>query len=48
MKEQLVRSNAISARAEQVTDLLMLSYEPILVWRLDGGIERWGRAALWI
>jgi PAS domain S-box-containing protein len=35
----------ISARVEHVTDLLMLSYEPILVWRLDGDIEGWNAGA---
>ena len=28
-----------------MTDLLTLSYEPILVWRLDGGIEGWNAGA---
>jgi PAS domain S-box-containing protein len=45
MNEQPVRSNALSASAERVTDLLALSYEPILVWRLDGGIEVWNVGA---
>jgi PAS domain S-box-containing protein len=43
MNEQPVRSNAPSARA--VVDLLALSYEPILVWRFDGGIEVWNGGA---
>jgi PAS domain S-box-containing protein len=43
MNEQPVRSNAPSARA--VVDLLALSYEPILVWRFDGGIEVWNAGA---
>jgi PAS domain S-box-containing protein len=45
MNEQPVGSNAPSARAKRVTDLLTLSYEPILVWRLDGGIEDWNAGA---
>src|ERR1700752_35536 len=45
MKEQSVRSNATSARPEPMRDLLTLSYEPILTWRLDGGIESWNAGA---
>src|SRR6201981_804928 len=45
MNEQAVRSNATSARPEPMTDLLALSYEPILTWRLDGGIESWNAGA---
>jgi PAS domain S-box-containing protein len=45
MKEKSVRSNATSAGAERMTDLLTLSYEPILVWRFDGGIEGWNAGA---
>jgi PAS domain S-box-containing protein len=45
MKEQLVWSNATSAHPERMRDLLMLSYEPILVWRLDGGVESWNAGA---
>jgi PAS domain S-box-containing protein len=45
MKEQPVRSNATSASTAGMTDLLALSYEPIVVWRLDGGIERWNAGA---
>ena len=45
MKEQPARSNATSARTERMSDLLALSYEPILVWRLDGGIEGWNAGA---
>jgi PAS domain S-box-containing protein len=43
MNEQPVRSDAPSVRA--VVDLLALSYEPILVWRFDGGIEVWNAGA---
>jgi PAS domain S-box-containing protein len=45
MKERPVRSNASSARIGRMTDVLGLSYEPILVWRLDGGIESWNAGA---
>jgi PAS domain S-box-containing protein len=37
--------NATSARAERFADLLMLSYEPMLAWRLDGPIEFWNAGA---
>lgn len=37
--------NATSARAERLADLLTLSYEPMLVWRLDGLIELWNAGA---
>jgi len=45
MKEQSVRSKARSARVARAVDLLSLSYEPILVWQLDGGIEDWNAGA---
>jgi PAS domain S-box-containing protein len=45
MKEQSVRSKAPSVRAERAIDLLTLSYEPILIWRLDGDIEDWNVGA---
>jgi PAS domain S-box-containing protein len=32
-------------RAERIADLLTLSYEPMLVWRLDGMIEFWNAGA---
>jgi PAS domain S-box-containing protein len=34
-----------SARAERLVDLLALSYEPMLAWRLDGAIELWNAGA---
>ena len=37
--------NASSAGAERLADLLMLSHEPMLVWRLDGPIEFWNAGA---
>ena len=42
---QSVRSSATSAHPERMTDLFRLSFEPILVWRLDGGIEGWNAGA---
>jgi PAS domain S-box-containing protein len=45
MKEQSIQSKARSARVERAVDLLTPSYEPILVWRLDGGIEDWNAGA---
>jgi PAS domain S-box-containing protein len=45
MKEQSIQSKARSARVERAADLLTLSYEPILVWQLDGGIEDWNAGA---
>ncbi len=42
MKNELAQSRPPPAR---LTDLLELSYEPILVWRLDGDIEIWNAAA---
>ena len=32
-------------RAERLASLLTLSYEPMFVWHLDGGIEFWNRGA---
>ena len=34
-----------SERAERLANLLTLSYEPMLVWRLDGPIEFWNTGA---
>jgi len=45
MNGQLVRSDALSMRAKRAIDLLTLSYEPILVWQLDGCIEDWNTGA---
>ena len=45
MNEQPIRSNAPSARTRRASDLLALSYEPILVWRLGGFIEDWNAGA---
>src|SRR5215831_9346842 len=41
-----VRSGAVvDARAERLASLLTLSYEPMLVWELDGPIEFWNTGA---
>ena len=45
MEEPAAQSTAHSARAERMPDLLALSYEPILAWRIDGGIELWNAGA---
>jgi PAS domain S-box-containing protein len=37
--------NVTFARAERLADLLTLSYEPMLVWTLDGAIEFWNAGA---
>jgi PAS domain S-box-containing protein len=34
-----------SERAERLANLLKLSYEPMLAWRLDGPIEFWNTGA---
>ena len=36
---------AAPERAERLADLLTLSYEPMLAWRLDGPIEFWNAGA---
>ncbi len=36
---------ASAERAERLADLLTLSYEPMLAWRLDGPIEFWNAGA---
>jgi PAS domain S-box-containing protein len=37
-----------SERAERLANLLTLSYEPMLAWRLDGPIEFWNTGAEWL
>ena len=39
------KSNATSALADRLADLLVLSYEPMLAWTLDGLIELWNAGA---
>lgn len=45
MKSQPAPPNAPSAPSQRAADLLALSYEPMLVWRLDGSIESWNEGA---
>jgi len=42
---QEFRITDTSERAERLTNLLMLSYEPMLAWNLDGSIEFWNAGA---
>ena len=39
------RSGGYQQAAERLSDLLTLSYEPMLAWRLDGVIEFWNAGA---
>ena len=39
------RSEATNRPSERLSDLLTLSYEPMLAWRLDGVIEFWNAGA---
>jgi PAS domain S-box-containing protein len=45
MERQSTESNATSASAERLANLLRLSYEPMLAWGLDGTIEFWNAGA---
>ena len=45
MERYPAEPKATSARAERLSDLLTLSYEPMLAWRLDGVIEFWNAGA---
>ena len=45
LKREFAATEATSGRAGRLTDLLMLSDEPMLVWRLDGSIEFWNAGA---
>src|SRR6478735_11268553 len=45
MERESVETEATSERAERLANLLALSYEPMLVWRLDGAIEFWNAGA---
>ena len=38
-------ADEVLERAERLANLLTLSYEPMLVWRLDGAIEFWNAGA---
>jgi PAS domain S-box-containing protein len=45
MKREPVSPDASSQRTERLADLLILSYEPMLAWKLDGPIEFWNDGA---
>jgi len=45
-KRELSVVNAGSERTERLASLLTLSYEPMLVWRLNGPIEFWNTGAV--
>jgi PAS domain S-box-containing protein len=45
MERQPAKPSATSAGEERLADLLMLSSEPMLAWRLDGSIELWNAGA---
>jgi PAS domain S-box-containing protein len=45
MASESAEMEAPSGRAERLFDLLALSYEPMLTWRLDGEIEFWNAGA---
>jgi PAS domain S-box-containing protein len=45
MERQPAKPSATSAGAERLADLIILSYEPMLAWRLDGSIELWNAGA---
>ena len=42
---ETAETEASSERSDRLASLLMLSYEPMLVWRLDGPIEFWNAGA---
>jgi PAS domain-containing protein len=45
MGSEFAETQAASERAERLANLLTLSYEPMLAWRLDGPIEFWNAGA---
>jgi hypothetical protein len=45
MQMECESAKATSRRAERLANLLMLSYEPMFAWRLDGAIELWNAGA---
>lgn len=45
MEDHCAETKATSERAERLANLLMLSYEPMLAWNLDGSIEFWNAGA---
>ena len=47
MKDHCAETEATSERAERLANLLMLSYEPMLAWNLDGSIWNAGAERLY-
>ena len=45
IERELSRAEAASERAERLASLLTLSYEPMLLWQLNGPIEFWNAGA---
>ena len=45
MERKSAETEATSESAERLSDLLTLSHEPMLAWRLDGAIEFWNAGA---
>ena len=45
MERQFPETKATAERAGRLANLLMLSYEPMLAWSLDGAIEFWNAGA---
>jgi PAS domain S-box-containing protein len=45
IERELSQAEAASQRAERLGSLLSLSYEPMLVWQLNGPIEFWNTGA---
>jgi PAS domain S-box-containing protein len=45
IKRALPRIEVVAERAERLASLLTLSYEPMLVWQLNGPIEFWNTGA---
>jgi PAS domain S-box-containing protein len=45
IERELSKAEAVSERAERLGSLLSLSYEPMLVWHLNGPIEFWNTGA---
>jgi PAS domain-containing protein len=45
MERPCAKTEAPSERAQRFANLLMLSYEPMLAWSLDGAIEFWNAGA---
>src|SRR5262249_9651102 len=45
MEQKILETKAAAEREGRLADLLMLSYEPMLAWSLDGTIEFWNAGA---